>query len=131
MFYTSQAALKHLPPGGSIINSCSVEAYKPEPKLLDYASTKAAIVNFTKGLAQMVIEQGVRVNSVAPGPVWTPLIPATMPVEEVKSFGGQSPIGRAAQPAELAPAYVFLASQEASYVNGETLGVHGGMPVGT
>jgi hypothetical protein len=131
MFYTSQAALKHLPPGGSIINTCSVEAFKPEAKLLDYASTKAAIVNFTKGLAQDVISQGVRVNSVAPGPVWTPLIPATMPVEEVKSFGGQSPIGRAAQPAELAPAYVFLASQEASYVNGETLGVHGGMPVGT
>ena len=131
MFYTCQAALKHLPAGGSIINTCSVEAFKPEPKLLDYASTKAAIVNFTKGLAQDVISQGVRVNSVAPGPVWTPLIPATMPVEEVKSFGGQSPIARAAQPAELAPAYVFLASQEASYVNGETLGVHGGMPVAT
>jgi hypothetical protein len=131
MFYTCQAALEHMQPGASIINTCSVEAFKPEPKLLDYASTKAAIVNFTKGLAQQVIEQGIRVNSVAPGPVWTPLIPATMPAEEVKQFGGQSPIGRPAQPAELAPAYVFLASQEASYVNGETLGVHGGMPVGT
>jgi hypothetical protein len=131
MFYTSQAALEHMQPGASIINTCSVEAFKPEPKLLDYASTKGAIVNFTKGLAQETIEQGIRVNSVAPGPVWTPLIPATMPAEEVASFGGQSPIGRAAQPAELAPAYVFLASQEASYVNGETLGVHGGMPVAT
>ena len=131
MFYTCQAALEHMQPGASIINTCSVEAFKPEPKLLDYASTKAAIVNFTKGLAQEVIERGIRVNSVAPGPVWTPLIPATMPADEVKQFGGQSPIGRAAQPAELAPAYVFLASQEASYVNGETLGVHGGMPVGT
>jgi hypothetical protein len=131
MFYTCQAALEHMQPGASIINTCSVEAFKPEPKLLDYASTKGAIVNFTKGLAQEVIERGIRVNSVAPGPVWTPLIPATMPAEEVKQFGAQSPIGRAAQPAELAPAYVFLASQEASYVNGETLGVHGGMPVGT
>ena len=131
MFYTCQAALEHMQPGASIINTCSVEAFKPEPKLLDYASTKAAIVNFTKGLAQEVIERGIRVNSVAPGPVWTPLIPATMPADEVKQFGGQSPIGRAAQPAELAPAYVFLASQEAGYVNGETLGVHGGMPVGT
>jgi len=131
MFYLSKAALEHMQPGSVIINTCSVEGYKPEPKLLDYASTKAAIVNFTKGLAQEVIERGIRVNCVAPGPVWTPLIPATMPPEEVESFGGQSPIGRAAQPAELAPAYVFLASQEASYVNGEVLGVHGGMPLAT
>ena len=128
MFFLCKAALPHMQPGGSIINSSSVEAYKPDPGLLDYASTKAAIVNFTKGLAQEVIQRGIRVNSVAPGPVWTPLIPATMPPEAVKTFGSQSPIGRAAQPAELAPAYVFLASQEASYVNGETLGVTGGMP---
>jgi len=131
MFYLCKAAVDHMRPGSVIINTCSVEGYKPEPKLLDYASTKAAIVNFTKGLAQDVIERGIRVNCVAPGPVWTPLIPATMPAEAVESFGAQSPIGRAAQPAELAPAYVFLASQEASYVNGEVLGVHGGMPVQT
>ncbi|MDP9400236.1 MAG: SDR family oxidoreductase [Actinomycetota bacterium] len=129
MFFLSKAALRHMRPGATIINSCSVEAYKPEPALLDYAATKGAIVNFTKGLAQEVIQRGIRVNSVAPGPVWTPLIPATMPAEQVKSFGAQSPIGRPAQPAELAPAYVFLASQESSYVNGETLGVTGGMPI--
>ncbi len=131
MFYLCKAALQHMQPGASIINTCSVEAFKPEPYLLAYASTKAAIVNFTKGLAQQTAEQGIRVNSVAPGPVWTPLIPGSMPPEQVSQFGQQSPLGRAAQPAELAPAYVFLASQEASYVNGETLGVHGGMPVGT
>jgi NAD(P)-dependent dehydrogenase (short-subunit alcohol dehydrogenase family) len=129
MFHTCNAALEHMQPGSAIINTSSVEAYQPEPFLLAYAATKAAIVNFTKGLAQQVIERGIRVNSVAPGPVWTPLIPATMPPEQVKSFGQQSPIGRAAQPAELAPAYVFLASQESSYVNGETLGVTGGMPL--
>ncbi|MDP9351962.1 MAG: SDR family oxidoreductase [Chloroflexota bacterium] len=131
MFYLCKSALQHMQPGGSIINTCSVEAFKPEPYLLAYASTKAAIVNFTKGLAQQTAEQGIRVNSVAPGPVWTPLIPGSMPPEQVSQFGQQSPLGRAAQPAELAPAYVFLGSQEASYVTGETLGVHGGMPVGT
>jgi NAD(P)-dependent dehydrogenase (short-subunit alcohol dehydrogenase family) len=97
--------------------------------LMAYAATKAAIVNFTANLAQEAIERGIRVNAVAPGPVWTPLIPATMPPDKVEGFGGESPQGRPAQPAELAPAYVFLASQESSYVNGETIRVTGGMPV--
>jgi NAD(P)-dependent dehydrogenase (short-subunit alcohol dehydrogenase family) len=99
--------------------------------LLAYSSTKGAIVTFTKSLAQEAIQSGIRVNAVAPGPVWTPLIPATMPQEQVKQFGQQSPIGRAAQPYELAPAFVFLASAESSYVAGEVLGVHGGMPLAT
>jgi NAD(P)-dependent dehydrogenase (short-subunit alcohol dehydrogenase family) len=129
MFHTCKAALEHLRPGSAIINTASEQAYKPSPELLAYAATKAAIVNFTQNLAQLLIERGIRVNAVAPGPVWTPLIPATMPVEKVKSFGEQSPIGRAAQPVELAGAYVFLASQEASYVAGETLAVTGGTPL--
>jgi NAD(P)-dependent dehydrogenase (short-subunit alcohol dehydrogenase family) len=129
MFHLCKAALDHLPPGSAIINTASEQAYKPSPELLAYAATKAAIVNFTQNLAQQLIERGIRVNAVAPGPVWTPLIPATMPPEKVKSFGEQAPIGRAAQPAELAPAYVFLASQEASYVAGETLAVTGGTPL--
>jgi NAD(P)-dependent dehydrogenase (short-subunit alcohol dehydrogenase family) len=129
MFRVCRAALAHLQPGSAIINTASEQAYQPTPSLLAYAATKAAIVNFTQNLAQLLIERGIRVNAVAPGPVWTPLIPATMPLEEVKSFGQQAPIGRAAQPAELAPAYVFLASQEASYVAGETLAVTGGTPL--
>ena len=129
MFYLCKAAVPHLREGATIINTSSVEGYKPESMLLAYASTKGAIINFTKGLAQELIQKGIRVNSVAPGPVWTPLIPATMPQEQVKQFGQQSPIGRPAQPAELAPAYVFLASQESSYVNGEILGVTGGVPI--
>src|SRR4051794_22201136 len=128
-FHTSKAALAHMEPGAAIVNTASEQAYQPSPSLLAYAATKAAIVNFSKGLAQSVIERGIRVNVVAPGPVWTPLIPATMPPEEVKQFGAQAPIGRAAQPAELAPAYVFLASQEASYIAGETIGVTGGTPL--
>jgi NAD(P)-dependent dehydrogenase (short-subunit alcohol dehydrogenase family) len=130
MFWLSKAAIPHMLPGTSIINTTSIEAYQPEPGLLDYASTKGAIVTFTKGLAQDLIAQGIRVNAVAPGPVWTPLIPATMPAEQVTQFGAsESPIGRPAQPAELAPPYVFLASQESSYVSGQVLGVTGGAPL--
>jgi NAD(P)-dependent dehydrogenase (short-subunit alcohol dehydrogenase family) len=129
MFHTCKAALRHMRPGSAIINTASEQAYQPSPSLLAYASTKAAIVNFSKGLAQEVIERGIRVNVVAPGPVWTPLIPATMPVERVKSFGQQAPIGRAAQPVEVAPAFVFLASQESGYIAGETIAVTGGTPL--
>jgi len=130
MFHTCRTALEHMEPGATIINTASVQAYNPDPMLLAYAATKAAIVNFSKGLAQETIENGIRVNVVAPGPVWTPLIPATMPKEKVEEFGAEeSPTGRAAQPAELAPVYVFLASQESSYVNGETIGVTGGVPL--
>jgi NAD(P)-dependent dehydrogenase (short-subunit alcohol dehydrogenase family) len=129
MFHICKAALAHLKPGSAIINTASEQAYKPSPHLLAYAATKAAIVNFTQNLAQDLIERGIRVNAVAPGPVWTPLIPATMPPDMVKSFGQQAPIGRAAQPVELSPAYVFLASNESSYVAGETLAVTGGTPL--
>lgn len=129
MFHLCKAALPHMREGGAIINTASIQAYNPSPSLLAYASTKGAIVTFSKGLAQEVIAQGIRVNVVAPGPVWTPLIPSTMPEERVKSFGQSSPIGRAAQPAELAPPYVFLASQESSYIAGEVIGVTGGQPL--
>ncbi len=129
-FWLSKAAIPHMRPGASIINTTSIEAYQPVPALLDYASTKGAIVTFTKGLAQDLVLRGIRVNAVAPGPVWTPLIPATMPAEQVSQFGAsESPIGRPAQPAELAPPYVFLASQESSYVSGQVLGVTGGAPL--
>ncbi|HSP27030.1 MAG TPA: SDR family oxidoreductase [Ilumatobacteraceae bacterium] len=126
MVWLCQEVLEHMEPGGTIINTSSIQATDPSPALYDYATTKAAIVNFTKNLAQEVAPRGIRVNSVAPGPIWTPLIPATMTEEKVDSFGQDTPIGRAGQPAELAPAFVFLASQESSYITGETIAVTGG-----
>jgi len=130
MFFLCKAALPKMKQGSAIINTASIQAYQPSPSLLAYASTKGAIVTFTKAFSEEAIKQGVRVNCVAPGPVWTPLITSTMPAESVKSFGNDTPIGRAAQPAELAPIYVFLASQESSYITGEVVGVTGGKPLG-
>lgn len=128
MFWLCKAAVRHLPAGASIINTTSIQSYQPSPGLLDYASTKGAITSFTKGLSGMLIEKGIRVNAVAPGPIWTPLQPSHgQPKEKLAAFGEQSPIGRAGQPAELAPTYVFLASQESSYITGEIIGVTGGM----
>jgi NAD(P)-dependent dehydrogenase (short-subunit alcohol dehydrogenase family) len=128
LFWMCKKALPHMPPGSSIINTSSIQAFKPSPDLLDYATTKAAIVNFTKALAPMVADRGIRVNSVAPGPIWTPLIPATMPPGKVDAHGESTPMGRAGQPAEVAPAFVFFASQESSYITAEILGVTGGLP---
>jgi NAD(P)-dependent dehydrogenase (short-subunit alcohol dehydrogenase family) len=129
MFTLTKDALPHMQSGASIINSSSVNSDNPSPNLIAYAMTKAAIANFTASLAQMLAEKGIRANSVAPGPVWTPLIPATMPEEKVESFGQQVPMGRAGQPAELAPVYVLLASDEASYVSGARVAVTGGKPI--
>jgi len=126
MFWLCRAALPHMEAGGVIINTASIQAYDPSPTLLAYAATKAAIVNFTKALSQMAMKQSVRVNAVAPGPVWTPLIPATMPESTVKKFGAETAFGRPAQPVELAPLFVFLASNEARFVTGEVYGATGG-----
>jgi NAD(P)-dependent dehydrogenase (short-subunit alcohol dehydrogenase family) len=129
MFTLCKDAIPHMQPGASIINSSSVNSDNPSPNLAPYAMTKAGIANFSASLAQMLAEKGIRVNSVAPGPIWTPLIPATMPPEKVGSFGEQVPMGRAGQPAELAPVYVLLASDEASYVSGARIAVTGGKPI--
>jgi NAD(P)-dependent dehydrogenase (short-subunit alcohol dehydrogenase family) len=129
MFTLCKDAVPHMPSGGSIINSSSVNSDNPSPQLAPYAMTKAAIANFTASLAQMYGERGIRANSVAPGPIWTPLIPSTMPEEKVESFGGNTPLGRAGQPAELAPVYVLLASDEASYISGARVAVTGGRPI--
>lgn len=129
MFRITQAALTHLPAGATIVNTTSIQAYDPSPTLVDYASTKAAINNFTKGLAQQLAPRGIRVNAVAPGPIWTPLqVSDGQPKEALPEFGKNTPLGRAGQPTELAPAYVFLTSSESSYVLGETLAVTGGSP---
>jgi NAD(P)-dependent dehydrogenase (short-subunit alcohol dehydrogenase family) len=129
MFRITKAALPHMHAGGSIINTASVNVDKPKPTLVPYAATKAAIQNFSASLAQLLAERGIRANCVAPGPIWTPLIPSSMPADEVKSFGAQTPMKRAGQPAELAPIYVLLASDEASYVSGSTVAVTGGRPI--
>jgi len=129
MFFLTKAAMKHLKEGSAIVNTTSVTAYKGNQQLLDYSSTKGAIVAFTRSLAQSLVEKGIRVNAVAPGPIWTPLIPATFPEDKVASFGKEVPMERAGQPEEVAPSYVFLASDDASYMSGQVLHPNGGTVV--
>ncbi len=129
MFHLCKAAVKHMAPGSSIINTTSINSDNPKPTLLPYATTKGAIANFSAGLAQLLADKGIRVNSVAPGPIWTPLIPSTMPPEQVENFGSQVPMKRAGQPKEVAPVFVMLASDEASYISGARIAVTGGTPI--
>lgn len=130
MFWLCKAALKVMPAGGSIINVTSIQGFDPSPQLLDYATTKYAIRGFTEGLAQVAMDKGVRVNAIAPGPFWTVLQPSGgQPQEKVEQFGGNTPMGRPGQPAEIAPAFVYLASQESSFVSGEIIGLTGGRPI--
>ena len=127
MFYLVRAALPHLSPGSTVINVSSIQAYQPSPGIMDYAATKGAIITYTKALSQKLIERGIRVNAIAPGAVWTPLIPQSFDAEHVAQHGASNPLGRPAQPVELAPAFVFLASDESTFVIGETLGLTGGV----
>lgn len=129
MFYLTKAAVPHLPRGGAIVITSSIQASNPSPSLTHYALTKGAQINYTRALSQDLIKDGIRVNCVAPGPIWTPLIVSTMDPESYKEFGADTPLGRAGQPAELAPAYVFLASNDSSYITGETIAVTGGNPL--
>jgi hypothetical protein len=129
MFFLCQAAVPHMPAGSAIVNTSSINAKQPTPQLLAYATTKGAIANFTAGLGQLLAQRGIRVNCVAPGPIWTPLIPSTMPEDHIQEFGSNTPLGRAGQPVELAPAYVLLASGEASYITSALIPVTGGRPM--
>ncbi len=131
MFFLAKAALPHLKEGSTILNTASVTAYRGHPELLDYSATKGAIVSFTRSLAVNLADKKIRVNAVAPGPIWTPLIPSTFPPEKVKTFGQDTPLGRAGQPYEVAMAFLFLASEDASYITGQTLHVNGGAVVTT
>ena len=129
MFFMTKAAMKHLHEGSAIVNTTSVTAYQGNPQLLDYSSTKGAIVAFTRALSQSLVEKGIRVNAVAPGPIWTPLIPSTFPEDKVANFGKQVPMQRAGQPEEIAPSYVFLASDDSSYISGQVIHPNGGTVV--